>query len=132
MRLDRAVDDTDENDDAGIGVVPAVDQKGLQRRGAFSDVDFEVHEGEVLGIAGVVGSGREELARCLAGLDAFDAGSVEVGGLALISGSRSVPKCLPSGEMTCMDGPGVVSQTFPLTSTFMPSVMPGDLSLLTS
>ncbi len=40
---------------------------GLSRDGGFSDVTFDLHAGEVLGIAGVIGSGREDLARCLAG-----------------------------------------------------------------
>jgi ribose transport system ATP-binding protein len=39
----------------------------LSRGGAFRNVTFDLHAGEVLGIAGVIGSGREELARCLAG-----------------------------------------------------------------
>ncbi|MFN4141728.1 sugar ABC transporter ATP-binding protein [Aestuariivirga sp.] len=54
--------------------------QGLTRAGAFHDVGFSLHEGEVLGIAGVVGSGREELARCLAGHVRPDAGALTVGG----------------------------------------------------
>jgi ribose transport system ATP-binding protein len=61
--------------------------RALERRGAFGDVSFDLHEGEVLGIAGLVGSGREELARCLAGLAHLDAGSIEVGGATLKLGS---------------------------------------------
>ena len=41
---------------------------------------FELHEGEVLGIAGVIGSGREDLARCLAGHTPADAGTLKVDG----------------------------------------------------
>jgi len=43
-------------------------------------VSFTLHEGEVLGIAGVVGSGREELARCLAGHVRPDQGALSVAG----------------------------------------------------
>ncbi|HUG60757.1 MAG TPA: sugar ABC transporter ATP-binding protein [Methylomirabilota bacterium] len=52
----------------------------LGRTGHFEGVSFELREGEILGIAGVIGSGREALARCLAGLEPADSGSVSVGG----------------------------------------------------
>jgi ribose transport system ATP-binding protein len=48
--------------------------------GAFQDVSFEVHEGEVLGIAGIVGAGRTELVRAIAGADVPAAGEVTVDG----------------------------------------------------
>lgn len=53
---------------------------GLSRGGAFHDVSFELHAGEVLGIAGVIGSGREDLARCLAGHVLPHMGTLTVGG----------------------------------------------------
>ena len=43
--------------------------RGLSRPPAFKDVSFEVHEGEILGIAGLMGSGRTELLRAIAGAD---------------------------------------------------------------
>jgi ribose transport system ATP-binding protein len=46
-------------------------------------VSFDVHCGEVFGVAGVVGSGREELCRVIAGLESLDAGEVLVGGTRL-------------------------------------------------
>ncbi|MFK4448632.1 ribose transport system ATP-binding protein [Caballeronia udeis] len=46
---------------------------------ALNDVSFEVYRGEVFGVAGVVGSGREELCRVIAGLEKLDAGEVMVG-----------------------------------------------------
>jgi ribose transport system ATP-binding protein len=52
----------------------------LSKTGAFQDVSFDLHEGEVLGIAGVIGSGREALARCLAGYERADGGVVRMGG----------------------------------------------------
>ena len=47
---------------------------------AFREVSFNLHEGEILGIAGVIGSGREELAQCLAGLVSAHSGSIHVSG----------------------------------------------------
>jgi ribose transport system ATP-binding protein len=54
--------------------------RGLGRRGVFADVDFTVDAGEVLGIAGLVGAGRTETVRCIAGADRADAGEVFVDG----------------------------------------------------
>ena len=47
---------------------------------SFVDVSFTVHEGEILGIAGIVGAGRTELVRAVAGADPVGAGTVEVEG----------------------------------------------------
>ncbi|HWT26109.1 MAG TPA: sugar ABC transporter ATP-binding protein [Solirubrobacteraceae bacterium] len=54
--------------------------------GAFRDVSFAVRQGEVLGIAGIVGAGRTELVRAIAGADPVAGGSVEVAGQALRPG----------------------------------------------
>ena len=50
------------------------------RNSRVHDVSFVLHEGEVLGIAGLVGSGRTELARALFGIDPVDGGRVAIGG----------------------------------------------------
>jgi ribose transport system ATP-binding protein len=57
--------------------------------GAYQDVSFEVHAGEVLGIAGIVGAGRTELVRAIAGADAPAGGEVAVDGKALRPGDPS-------------------------------------------
>ena len=54
--------------------------KHLTRYGKFSDLSFTVHAGEVLGIAGLMGAGRTELARVLYGLDQPDEGEMVVKG----------------------------------------------------
>jgi len=56
----------------------ALSVRNLTRKGQFHDISFDVREGGILGIAGVVGSGREELARCLAGLAPADSGEIRI------------------------------------------------------
>lgn len=53
---------------------------GLSTRELLRDVSFELHRGEVLGFAGLVGAGRTEVARALIGADPMMAGTVEVSG----------------------------------------------------
>ncbi len=48
--------------------------------GAFNDVSFSVKAGEILGIAGLVGAGRTELVRAIAGADAIRAGEIRMNG----------------------------------------------------
>ena len=52
----------------------------VSRAGALADVSLSLHAGEVLGIAGLLGAGRTELARVIAGADRCDEGRVIVGG----------------------------------------------------
>ena len=55
-----------------------MDVQGLCRKGKFQDVSFQLHRGEVLGIAGMLGAGRTELLKSLFGADPYDAGSITV------------------------------------------------------
>lgn len=52
----------------------------LSRPGVLDHVSFEIRQGEILGLAGLVGSGRTEIARCLYGADAYDSGQVFLDG----------------------------------------------------
>jgi ribose transport system ATP-binding protein len=54
--------------------------RGLNRQGLLHDVSFELRGGEVLGIAGLLGSGRTELVRAIFGLDRMDSGEIYVKG----------------------------------------------------
>jgi simple sugar transport system ATP-binding protein len=71
--------------DATAGAVPQSEDtflraRGLARKGALAPVDLELKRGELLGLAGLLGSGRTELARLLFGADKADAGAIEVDG----------------------------------------------------
>ena len=54
--------------------------KNLNKKGKFSDINFDVHAGEVLGIAGLMGAGRTEIAKAIYGLDSFGSGEIMLKG----------------------------------------------------
>ena len=60
--------------------------RGLTRRGVFKDISFEVRAGEIVALAGLVGAGRSEVARAIFGIDACDAGQVQIAGKPLAMG----------------------------------------------
>src|SRR5207253_1691136 len=71
---------------------PFLEVRGLGRKGAIAPFDLKVAPGEVIGLAGLLGSGRTEMARLLFGLDQADAGEVRCDGqpLALTSPRRAI------------------------------------------
>lgn len=54
--------------------------EGLSRRGSFQDISFEIYPGEIVGITGLLGSGRTELASALFGLHPAEKGSLFIDG----------------------------------------------------
>lgn len=50
--------------------------ENFNKRGIFEDINFEVRKGEILGISGLVGAGRTEIARAMIGLDPKDSGEL--------------------------------------------------------
>jgi len=73
-------------------VEPLLSARGLGRKGAVQPLDLDLRPGEVLGLAGLLGSGRTELARLLFGLDKADSGTLKLRGetLALSSPTQAV------------------------------------------
>jgi rhamnose transport system ATP-binding protein len=59
-----------------------LDVSGLHRKGVLRDVSLQIRAGEIVGLAGLVGSGRTELARAIAGADPIDGGTIVVDGTA--------------------------------------------------
>lgn len=62
------------------GEKPLLSAAGIARRGAVEPTDLDIRPGEVVGFAGLLGSGRTELARLLYGADRADEGSVSIDG----------------------------------------------------
>ena len=58
----------------------ALSARGLTRAEEFHDVSFDLHAGEILGVAGLIGSGRTALACTLFGLTTADSGTIRIGG----------------------------------------------------
>ena len=69
--------------------------RGLTRPGVLDDISFDLWPGEILGLAGLVGAGRTELARALFGRDLIAAGTVEIGGRVIER--RRLAKCAGPG-----------------------------------
>ena len=75
-----------QGEPSGEAAMEVVD---LSSRAGFRNVSFKLHTGEILGIAGVIGSGREALAQCLAGLAPINSGKLVIGGKARRFGNPS-------------------------------------------
>jgi ribose transport system ATP-binding protein len=60
--------------------VPLLEAVNLRSGRRVQDISFTLHAGEILGLAGLMGSGRTELARCLYGIDSLDSGEIRVRG----------------------------------------------------
>ncbi len=71
---------------------PLLSVSQLSKEGQFNSVSFEVRAGEVVGLAGLVGAGRSEVARCLFGLEKPDSGTVLVNGQQLNLGDPQKAK----------------------------------------
>jgi rhamnose transport system ATP-binding protein len=84
LMVGRSLDALFPKEEAEIGDV-VLRAEGLTRRGVFSGVSFELRRGEIVGLAGFVGSGRTEVARSIFGIDRLDSGEL------WISGSRFRP-----------------------------------------
>ena len=79
MMVGREVGDLFPKTPATVGK-PVLEVEGLSTAGVFHDVSFTVRAGEIVGLAGLVGAGRSEIARAIFGVDHYDAGSVRLDG----------------------------------------------------
>jgi ribose transport system ATP-binding protein len=83
----RPGDEADAELVAGTDPPPVLRVRGLSRRREFSDISFDVRPGEVIGLAGLVGSGRSEVLETVFGARKAMSGTVEVHGRKLRPGS---------------------------------------------
>ncbi len=70
----------DETRDKPTASKPRMEVRHLCKEGQFADVSFELREGEILGIAGLVGSGRSELVEAIFGITRPDSGEIAIDG----------------------------------------------------
>ena len=89
--------------DVHEGLDRDVRPRGLARGSAVRDVSFDLHAGEVLGLAGLVGSGRTELLRLIAGADRRDGGEI-------LLGESDVPARIASTMRAVRQGIGFVTE----------------------
>jgi len=98
----------------------ALEISGLSRTGLFADVSLHLRYGEVLGLAGLVGSGRSALAQTLFGYARPSSGTVRIDG---------IPLRLSSIEQTVRDGLGYVPEERQSQGLFMPLSVRDNVSL---
>ncbi|WP_430790078.1 sugar ABC transporter ATP-binding protein [Actinoplanes sp. G11-F43] len=80
--LEDLEDKAQRNRERAAGAKPVLEARGLGRTGAIAPYDLTIHAGEVVGLAGLLGSGRTELARLLFGADKADQGEIHLDGTA--------------------------------------------------
>lgn len=78
---------------------PVLEVRGLTSNTGVQDVSFTLHKGEILGLAGLVGAGRSEVARTLFGLDKMVAGEIKINGTPFIP---SKPACAMERGMSLL------------------------------
>jgi monosaccharide-transporting ATPase len=73
---------------------PLLEARGLGRKGSLQPLDLDVRPGEVVGLAGLLGSGRTETARLLFGVDRPDQGTLRIGHQAVrFNSPRAAIRC---------------------------------------
>ncbi|HET6560392.1 MAG TPA: sugar ABC transporter ATP-binding protein [Marmoricola sp.] len=79
LMVGREVGDLFPKTPAEVGA-PVLEVENLNRAGVFHDISFEVRAGEIVGLAGLVGAGRSEIARAVFGVDRYESGTVKIKG----------------------------------------------------
>jgi len=80
---------------------PVLELRSVTRSGAIADVSFAVRQGEIVGMAGLVGAGRSETARVVFGADPCDSGEILLDSKAVRFGSPA--KALAAGVAMCAE-----------------------------
>ncbi|MCB0049603.1 MAG: sugar ABC transporter ATP-binding protein, partial [Caldilineaceae bacterium] len=80
LMVGRAIEQLYPERSAAPTATPVLEVQGVSQRGIVEAIDFTLHKGEILGVFGLMGSGRSELARILFGLDDHERGQISVAG----------------------------------------------------
>lgn len=88
--LEQGVSARDRSD-----ATPVLEVEGLSRAGEFTDIDLTIRAGEVVGLTGLIGAGRTELAHALMGMTRPDAGTIRLRGAAIAP--RSIRDAIAAG-----------------------------------
>jgi inositol transport system ATP-binding protein len=86
MMVGRTIDQFFQKENAQFGS-PVLEVEGLTRQGYFHDVSFSIREGEILGVAGLIGAGRTEVMEALFGVTPRQGGTVKIRGKMVRIGS---------------------------------------------
>ena len=78
-----------------LTTAPILSLRGASRKGAFDQIDLDIRPGEILGLAGLVGSGRSEVAHAVFGALRLDAGSIRFRGSDI--SRASIAHCVAQG-----------------------------------
>lgn len=79
MMVGRSVESVFVKTGSEIGE-PVLEVRRLTRQGKFSDISFTLRQGEVLGLAGLIGAGRTDVVRAIFGVDPIDSGEIWIRG----------------------------------------------------
>ncbi|MDC7229778.1 MAG: sugar ABC transporter ATP-binding protein [Sphaerochaetaceae bacterium] len=77
MMIGRSIDQMYPHHEPKIGK-KVLEVKHLSQLGAFKDISFDLHEGEILGLFGLVGAGRSEVVRTIFGIDKASEGTMHL------------------------------------------------------
>lgn len=91
--------------DGAVPGEPALEVRGLTLKNGFSDVSFTLRKGEILGVAGLLGSGRSELAECIMGYRPADSGDILLEGKptkinSVVDALKNGIACVPEDRLT--------------------------------
>lgn len=86
MMVGRRVDELFPKQEAPLGDA-LLEVDNLTARGKFENISFTLRAGEILGVAGLIGAGRTDVARALFGIQSLDAGSIRIDGREITIGN---------------------------------------------
>lgn len=78
--FDDLADIKSEHQNTADKMEPLIEAKGISHHGTIKPFDLTIHKGEVIGLTGLLGSGRSELVRSIYGADKADTGTLKVNG----------------------------------------------------